>query len=1065
MRSDQHGVRARQKGNTHGLRWWSSRVSRLKVLTAVTLAASVAVGSMIATPLPAQAAPLEIEIDGMQFRADSTDPDRSATLMSCPTSVPSGVLEIPTNLDFGENLPYYTVHKIAPGACKQVGLTSVTLPLFVHEIGDNAFFGNMLTSIDLPWPVEHIGAFAFAQNKLQSLDLTQARLDFIGESAFRNNEISGSITLSSRIESLGRYAFSGNKISAVDFPSSMKTIPNGLFDRNNLTEVTLPSSTVTVEPWAFGNNSISKLTLPNSLKNLEAVAFPFNDLTEVTVPASVEILQNGVFAANPNLTKITLEGNAPQGIKAAGDDGSFGPAAGKTVHIHRDATGYPAPPSLWHGYSLQYLESYVSFDSQGGSNVPRATVGYGQPVQIPTPPSRSGYEFTGWFTNQQATTAYDFANPVTDNLTLYAGWKLSTYSVSFDSRGGSAVPAATVDHGKAVSAPADPMQDGFSFEGWFTDKEAKVKYDFATPVTQSLTLYASWKANTYDVSFDSQGGSAVASVVAEHGKPVSTPADPTRANYGFAGWFTDKQATNAYDFATPVTGALTLYAGWTLNTYDVTFDSQGGSAVAATTVDHGKPVAEPAQPTREGHTFTGWHTDPNANENNTYDFSTPVTGKLTLYAAWKIDTYEVTFDSQGGTAVAATTVDHGKIVGEPAQPTREGYGFAGWFTDKQATTGYDFATPVTGNLTLYAGWTLNTYDVTFDSQGGSAVAATTVDHGKPVAEPAQPTREGHTFTGWHTDPNANENNTYDFSTPVTGKLTLYAAWKIDTYEVTFDSQGGSTVKPKTIEHGSAITAPADPTREGHTFTGWYTDASANTEYDFSNAVTAPVTLYAGWSIDSYEISFASHGGSEVTTVTIAYGDLLSEPSAPTREHHSFTGWFTDAAATNAYDFSSPITGPLSLHAGWKIDSFAITFDTRGGSATASDSVDYGSHLVIPSTPRKDGHVFTGWFTDEAATVKYDFTAPVTAPFTLYAGWKPIDGGAGANGGNANGQGNATGTLPGRPGGLTNTGSTEVPMGVFIGIGALVLAGAALAFFGLRKRKQQTDDVNEDAESL
>ena len=1174
-------------------------VTRMGMAAVLSLALSC--GALFSSPAPAQASPLEITIDGMVFQADSTDPEHGATLVSCPSPATSTSISIPTKIDFGSDLPYYTVYEIAPRACMQRGLVSVELPVFVHDIGDYAFFENELTSIDLPWPVENIGDFAFTQNKLQSLDLTQARLDSIGEGAFENNQIAGDVTVPAGLERLGNGAFRGNSISSVSLPDSISVIPNGLFDRNKLTEVSLPSSVVTVEPWAFGENSISKLTLPNSLKRLEAVAFARNSLTEVTIPASVDVLQGGVFGANPNLTTIVFEGNAPQGVVNASGNGSFGTADGKTVHIHRSATGFATPPELWEGYSLQYLENYVSFDTQGGSVVPRQTVEYGKTATTPASPSRSGFGFTGWFTDAQSTHAYDFSTPVTDNvtlyagwslntydvtfdsqggsavaastvdhgkpvaspadptreghtftgwytdkdtknkydfatpvtgaLTLYAGWKIDTYTVTFDSQGGSAVASSTVDHGKAVEVPAEPAREGYAFTGWYTDKDATTKYDFATPVTGALTLYAGWSLNTYDVTFDSQGGTAVAKSTVDHGKPVASPADPTREGhtftgwytdkdtknkydfatpvtgaltlyagwkidtytvtfdsqggsavasstvdhgkavevpaeparegYAFTGWYTDKDATTKYDFATPVTGALTLYAGWSLNTYDVTFDSQGGTAVAKSTVDHGKPVASPADPTREGHTFTGWYTDKDTK--NKYDFATPVTGALTLYAGWKIDTYTVTFDSQGGSAVASSTVDHGKAVEVPAEPAREGYAFTGWYTDKDATTKYDFATPVTGALTLYAGWSLNTYDVTFDSQGGTAVAKSTVDHGKPVASPADPTREGHTFTGWYTDKDTK--NKYDFATPVTGALTLYAGWKIDTYTVTFDSQGGSAVASSTVDHGKAVEVPAEPNKKGHTFTGWYTDADATSVYDFDAPITASVTLFAGWTVDTYVMTFATHGGSEVASVTVAYGELLPEPAAPTREHYSFAGWYTDAETTIAYDFATPVSGPVTLHAAWKIDTVSVTFDTRGGSATKAETIDYGSRLVVPSTPQRDGYVFTGWHTDEAATVKYNFSSPVTEPFTLYAGWKAIEGNAGANGGDSNGKGDATGTRPTSPGGLTNTGSNGVPMGVFIGIGAIVILGAGLAFMGIRKRRQaSTDDVSTDGEN-
>ncbi|WP_072683916.1 InlB B-repeat-containing protein [Holdemania sp. Marseille-P2844] len=212
--------------------------------------------------------------------------------------------------------------------------------------------------------------------------------------------------------------------------------------------------------------------------------------------------------------------------------------------------------------------------------------------------------------------------------------------------------------------------------------------------------------------------------------------------------------------------------------------------------------------------------------------------------ALTLNTYTVTFDSQGGSKVDSQTVSHGGTVTEPTAPTYEGYTFGGWYTEAGCTTEYDFTTAVTESLTLYAKWTLNTYTVTFDSQGGSKVDSQTVSHGGTVTEPTAPTYEGYTFGGWYTE--AGCTTEYDFTTTVTESLTLYAKWTLNTYTVTFDSQGGSKVDSQTVSHGGTVTEPTAPTYEGYTFGGWYTEAGCTTEYDFTTTVTESLTLYAKW---------------------------------------------------------------------------------------------------------------------------------------------------------------------------------------------------------------------------
>ena len=169
----------------------------------------------------------------------------------------------------------------------------------------------------------------------------------------------------------------------------------------------------------------------------------------------------------------------------------------------------------------------------------------------------------------------------------------------------------------------------------------------------------------------------------------------------------------------------------------------------------------------------------------------------------------VTYDyGERGGIYAKQIVQAGEKAIEPDVPSRQGYQFTDWYLDD---TKYDFNTAVTGNMTLTAKWTANSYTITFDTDGGSEIAPITQDYGTQITAPADPTREGYTFMGW------------DKAIPATmpaGDMTLTAQWSINQYTVTFDTDGGSAVAPITQDYGTTITAPADPTREGYTFIGW-----------------------------------------------------------------------------------------------------------------------------------------------------------------------------------------------------------------------------------------------------
>lgn len=257
----------------------------------------------------------------------------------------------------------------------------------------------------------------------------------------------------------------------------------------------------------------------------------------------------------------------------------------------------------------------------------------------------NGTEVTGELSGNTWT-----APALTGNAALSVSFKLigggtPTYTVTFDANGHGTAPASqTVLSGYTATEPTAPTAAGWVFGGWYKEVACTNAFDFATPITGNITLYAKWTEEGttpvptyYTVTFDANGhGIAPAVQTVESGKTAAKPADPTETGWVFGGWYKEKECTNSFDFATPITGNITLYAKWTVAAYTVTFDANGhGTAPAAQTVEHGKTAAKPANPTASGWTFKGWYKE--AACTNAYDFSTAVTGDITLYAKWVKD--------------------------------------------------------------------------------------------------------------------------------------------------------------------------------------------------------------------------------------------------------------------------------------------------------------------------------------------------------------------------------------------------------------------------------------------
>ncbi len=626
----------------------------------------------------------------------------------------------------------------------------------------------------------------------------------------------------------------------------------------------------------------------------------------------------------------------------------------------------------------------ITFDANGGSGGEVQTVNQGS---IPAPPtvSRPGYTFAGWTPTIVAATA---------DTTYTAQWTINAYEITFDANGGEGGEVVNVNFGTVPVAPI-VTREGYSFAGWTPD---------IVEATEDATYTAQWTINQYTITLDANGGICpVGSITQDFGTQVSNPPDPTRTGYYFTGWnptvptvmpaenttcvaqwtpnsymvvfnanggtgymadqpieFDDSAAlqANMYTFVgrtftgwntaadgsgdayadgadyTMVTEGATLYAQWALNTYQITFDANGGTGGAVLTVPYGT-VPVPPIVERTGYSFVDW--DPTPVVEATQD---------AIYTAqWVANQYTITFDSDGGSAVAPITQDYNTAVTAPANPTKAGYTFAGWLPVVPTTM-------PASNTTCVAQWTVNQYTITFDSDGGSAVAPITQDFGTAVTAPANPTKTGYTFAGWlpvvpTTMPASN--------------TTCVAQWTVNQYTITFDSAGGSAVAPITQDFGTAVTAPANPTKAGYTFAGWL--PVVPTTMPASNT-----TCVAQWTVNTYQIIFDATGGEGGEVQTVDYGTLPVAPTV-TRTGYAFAGWTPEIVAA---------TEDATYTAQWTINTYQITFDANNGTGTSVQTVNHGDVPVAPTVTRT-GYTFNGW---TPAIVAATANATYTAQWTI-----------------------------------------------------------------------------------
>ena len=537
------------------------------------------------------------------------------------------------------------------------------------------------------------------------------------------------------------------------------------------------------------------------------------------------------------------------------------------------------------------------------------------PATLPDSPTKRGYIFNGWLNGG---TPYDFTQNVTQNIHLTADWTPKSYTVKFDTNGGTAIADKTLTwDDKVLDGVSDPEKPGYDFAGW-----------------------------TFD------GGNVL-----------------TRTTY--ANLAADDTVTS-----------ITLTAQWTLHLYTVTLDANGGtfdasgSTVAQDTmqVTYGGNFEQMPIPRYKGYFFRGWYDeqwggrqygDEDGRGTYTYD----KTEDCTLYALWEeAPLCTVTFNPNGGTLTGAETCQekqNERIQRPYEEPIREGYYFRGWYKDADCTQMWDFDDPIPGNMTLYAGWDILSYVIRVRLENGEQDIIINQNYGTPVTVPDDPTREGYTFIGWD----------IPFPAKMPAKITtITALWTINQYTITFDTAGGSEIDSIEQDYDTAITAPDAPTKEGYTFIGWDTTVP-------KKMPAKDMTVKARWQINRYKITFDTDGGSEIDPIEQDYDTAITAPDNPTKEGYAFIDWDTTVPAKMPArdmtikalwkDIEKP-TGKISLDTNeWKTLLNTITFglffkDTQTVTINAADNsgetvtVEYLLSNKELTKAELDGMTFTAY---------------------------------------------------------------------------------------------------------
>lgn len=410
--------------------------------------------------------------------------------------------------------------------------------------------------------------------------------------------------------------------------------------------------------------------------------------------------------------------------------------------VKDQAWAYAKPSTIVSGGTLDTYT--IKYNANGGTGAPsNQTKTYGKALTLRTGiPTRTGYNFVCWNRESDGSGTTNFKPGGTytgnQNTTFYAIWSPYKHTVKYNANGGSGAPdSQTKTYGsKLTLSSVKPTRTGHTFLGWGTSStDTSVNYKAGGTYERdqdggTYTLYAIWSPNTYTVSFNANGGSnAPESQTKTYGEDlVLTKSVPTRTNYTFLGWGTASNDTTV-DYKAGATytdnKAITLYAIWDRNNYNVTYKLNGGTNNSSnkTSVKQGT-VLNLYEPTLEGHTFIGWHLN---SSNGKYVTSIDSTNSsdITLYAEWEINTYTITINLNGGTYNGQSTVtDIEALYGSTINlfiPEKANNNFNKWSVAGLGTVSKDNLSFTVGaqNTTLKAVWGLEVLTVTYDANGGT----------------------------------------------------------------------------------------------------------------------------------------------------------------------------------------------------------------------------------------------------------------------------------------------------------------------------------------------------------
>ena len=368
--------------------------------------------------------------------------------------------------------------------------------------------------------VATIGNGAFERSAVTSVTIPDS-VTAIHDGAFANCSQLTNISIPNSVTSIGLSAFEHcTSLKSITLPSSLNSISEALFsDCSQLTTIHIPDSVLSIQDYAFGNCT---------------------RLETIRIPVSVTSIGNLAFARCPNSMTVTYSGSKKQWNKINGKDEllNIPLVCNKLEATFNPDNGDPT------------VTKFIDNDKNSKF------------AELVPEPTKENYTFAGWYNGNEK---FDFTTVPTGDVTLTAKWTAKDYEVSFVTEHGNAPASQNVKYNETATDPGKLTEEGYTFDGWYTDENRTIEFNFNTPITGNTKVYAKWTANDYYVSFFTEHGDPPTSQNVKYNGTANDPGTLTEEGYTFDGWYADENRTIEFDFTKPITSNTTVYAKWEKN--------------------------------------------------------------------------------------------------------------------------------------------------------------------------------------------------------------------------------------------------------------------------------------------------------------------------------------------------------------------------------------------------------------------------------------------------------------------------------------------------------------------